>query len=578
MTSKNEIGVTLDELRKTLLNLEPQNDLGGFFVSAARALLEGTGSRACGITRRQRGAARDLAVLVPAEGEPQWKAVPLDEEERYQPLPRAPEGGFSSTFCSKALKLIESERQCNPIRVAVATVAYHGHLVVTAELVDPDPERLGDLAALDALLAEAAPLFKLAVLQERLRRERFEAHLLHRVGQELGRTLDLQELLNTGLDLLRRVVPYDAAAIYLLKRDELDAVHHSMRGYAEYQHDIVNLKLDQGVVGWVAQTGEAAVIPDVTAEQRYLEARPETRSEMVVPLKSGGRVMGVFILENDRRAAYSGHDLELLETFAGQAAAALERARLLEEAQIKRRLENELVIARSIQESFLPKPSETLARRRLVGKSLPSKEVSGDYFDFLEREDGSVAIALADVSGKGIPAALIMASLRAAFRLGAAEGTDAAVLCRELNTFLLGSTQDTEFATGVFGFLDAEQRRFRFCNAGHNAPLVLRKDGSVTWLGSGGMMLGAFPDREYTDDVVDLEPGDLLVMYTDGVTEAYRDDDEFGSERLLATVKDHAHDPPAVVCDAILNAVHSFVDGVLPDDLTLVLVEGGLSR
>jgi serine phosphatase RsbU (regulator of sigma subunit) len=417
-------------------------------------------------------------------------------------------------------------------------------------------------------------VFELVVMQERLRRERLEAQLLHRVGQELGRTLDLQELLNSVLDLLGEVVPYNAAAIYLLGDEGLDAVH--VRGYAEGQVGFVKLKLNQGIVGWTARTGEAEIVGDVRRDTRYLEARPETRSEMVVPLRSGGRIIGVFNLESDRIAAYNPHDLELLETFGGQAAAALERARLLAEEKAKQHLDQELAIARRIQKSFFPKMSDSLRERNLTGRTISSQEVSGDFFEFLERDDGSVAIALADVSGKGIPAALIMASLQAAFRLGAVKEDDPAALCRGLNTFLHGSTRDTEFVTGVFGFLDRDQRRFRFCNAGHEAPLLVQENGDVEWRESGGMMLGAFPDLDFTGDEVELGTGDLLILYTDGVTEAHRGDyDEFGPEGLLAAVQELAGACPETVSEAIVKAVRRFVAGPLPDDLTLVVVGGG---
>ena len=328
-------------------------------------------------------------------------------------------------------------------------------------------------------------------------------------------------------------------------------------------------------MGWVARSGEGEIVSDVSADARYLGARPQTRSEMVVPLKSGGRIIGVFNLESDRPGAYNHHDLELLETFAGHAAAALERARLLDDEEHNRRIEQELRIARQIQRSFLPRPEREMRRNGVVGTSLFSEEVSGDYYDFVRREDGTIAIALADVSGKGIPAALIMATLRAAFHLEATHDDSPVTLARELNGFLYGSLRETEFVTGVIGFLDPKARTFRYCNAGHEPPLLLRADGSWEWLTKGGMILGAFSGREYEEVQVDLAPGDLLILYTDGVTEAHSGDhNEYGSERLLEAARGLAGKDARDVCRGIVRSVRDYVGGPLPDDLTMVAIRG----
>lgn len=563
-------------LRQAILALDPQDDFESYLVAVAGAVREATGAAACGVARRFSGAARDLGFLVRAEGPPLRKTLFLDRAERFH-HPEAPEGGrCPGDFAMPVLAALAAGEGVCPQHVLTFPVLFQGRPVVTLELADPDPARLTDPRSLAGLLEELAPHFKVAVIQERLRRERLEARLLYEAARDLGRPLDLPSVLTSILDLLRQVVPFDAAAIYILDQDGLSAVHQSLRGYSEGQEAVVNLKLKQGIVGWVAHNAEAEIVSDVSGDTRYLEARPETRSEMVVPLLSGGRVIGVFNLENDRPGAYNPHDLEVLEAFARQAASALERAQLLEEQKVRERLSQELAIARRIQRSFLPQPTDRLNRRLLVGKWLPSEEVSGDYYDFMERDDGSVAIALADVSGKGIPASLIMASLRAAFRLEAEDGDDAARLCRVLNGFLYASTRQVEFATGVFGFLDAGHRRFCYCNAGHNPPAVLRKDGTLQWLESGGTVLGAFPQADYTGGTVELEPGDQVVLYTDGVTEAHPGNhDEFGTERLVKVLQATRGRRPAEVADAVICAVRDFVAGPLPDDLTLVVIQGG---
>ena len=564
----------IDRLGESLAKLDSSGTIEEFLISVGGEILRVTGASACGITRRFSGAGRDLVILVLTSGEPMLRVTPLSRNQRYERLSVPGTGKWLGEFNNPQLAAMAREAGERPGRVLAIPVVYGSRPVVDIEIADPRPECVPEPEPLIAAVNSVAPVFKLAVLQERLRRERLEARMLLEVGKELGRTLDLKDLVSSILDLLAQIVPFDAAAIYVLDREGLAAVHHSLRGYEENQQGIVHLKLNQGIVGWAARTGEPEIVSDVKKDARYLLARPETRSEMVVPLKTGGRVIGVFNLENNRLAAYNLHDLELLETFAGQTGAVLERARLLEEEQSKQRLDQELVIARRIQQSFLPPPNPTLEQRGLAGTSISSEEVSGDYFDFLERPDGSVAVAIADVSGKGIPAALIMSSLRTAFRLGALGEMDAEKLCRDLNIYLYGSLGETEFVTGVFGFLDPEFNWFYYCNAGHNPPVLVRKTGDVEFLETGGMILGILPDQPYPAGRIRIAPGDVLVMYTDGVTEAHPGNyEEFGEERFTGVVRGVVNESPAVICQKLVESVREFVDGPLPDDLTLVVIK-----
>jgi phosphoserine phosphatase RsbU/P len=556
-------------VRTRLMDLDPLTDLQGFLIDASRVILEETQASACGLVRRFQGASFDLALLVPKDGEPAKRRVSLQREERHVRLP-FPEG-CTSEFYNELLRDLAAERGVHPRCVFHMTVEYRGASVVDIELADPQPEM--PAAELQSVLDETAVVFKVAVLQERLRRERLEAGLLHAVGRELGRTLDLQDVLATILDLLRQVVHFDAAAIYVLGGANLNAVHQSLRGYDEDEKRALAIKLDEGLVGFAARTGEAVIVSDVASDPRYLKARPHTRSEMVVPLMSGGRVIGVFNLESDRPSSYSPHDLDLLVTFAGQAAAALERARLLEEEQEARRLEQEMSIARRIQQAFLPDPDAVIRGGTVSGTTIPSLEVSGDYYDLLERKDGQLAVALADVSGKGMPAALIMASLRAAFRMSAARLDDPGALNMELNAFLEGCLRETEFATGVLGFLDAENASFHYSNAGHNPPLLMHADGSYEWLETGGTILGAFPNQVYPALRVPLRRGDRLVLYTDGLTESHKGDDiEFGNERFVNLVRSVITQSPREIRDAIVASVEAYAGTPLPDDLTVLVI------
>ena len=566
-------------IRRLIFALDSRTELRTFLRWAAVHLAEHSGAAGCGIAVRYGEAAREFCLFVSMDEEPRESVRSLGRDEWDRELPD-PQGrdGYEGCFYS-GVEELRRELGVPAGRVVSAAVRSGERVVAGVDLVDPDPFVIPDAGTLEGFLQEVSAAFELALLHTQLRQERLEAHLLRKVGMELGRTLDLDEVLDSLLDLLRRIVPYDAAVIYLLGDDGLDVVRQSLRGYGEQQQEAVPLKMGQGIVGSVARSGRSEIIPDVKRDPRYFEVRPCTASEMVAPLKSGGRVLGVFNLESDRKDAYTIHDLRLLEIFAGQAAVALERARLLAEEESKRRMDQELRIARRIQRYFLPAPRPEFRETGPAGRTLPCEQVSGDYFDFVVRDDGSVALVVADVSGKGMPAALIMATMRAAFRLGAAKRNDPAAFCADLNEFLYGSLRETEFVTGVVGILDRDRTRLVYCNAGHNPPFVLRRDGTVEWLETGGILLGAFPGMSYTAGRVDLAEGDLVVFYTDGATEPVNPaGEEYGTERLLEVVRKHRGETPRNLAGTVIASVREFVQGPLPDDVTVVAVVGGKKR
>jgi sigma-B regulation protein RsbU (phosphoserine phosphatase) len=289
---------------------------------------------------------------------------------------------------------------------------------------------------------------------------------------------------------------------------------------------------------------------------------------------SRGRVIGAFNCESDRVAAYTENDLERLAVFAGHATAAIETARLTEELVEKRRLEQALAIARGIQKTFLPQTPPDPPGFELWGLNIPSEEVGGDYYDFIEITPGQVGLTVADVSGKGVPSALIMAAFRASLRAEIRNHYAIRTILAKVNRLMCESLSPGQFVTAVYGVLDVQNSRFTYSNAGHNPPLLRKRDGSYRLLETGGLLLGPFADAAYTEKQVPLVPGDLLVLYTDGVTEAYRDDaGEFGIERLKQVVEAGAGSSAREICESIAEVVRAFRgDERIPDDLTVMVV------
>ncbi len=251
-----------------------------------------------------------------------------------------------------------------------------------------------------------------------------------------------------------------------------------------------------------------------------------------------------------------------------------------EEAIERERLESELETARKIQERLLPHEMPSVPGFEIAGTSLPSQQVGGDYFDFLDMGSEQLGIAIADVSGKGIPAALLMANLQASLHAQVIKTGEVAEVASRMNNLLVKSTDSHMFATFFYGILDRKESNFISTNAGHNPPILFRKDGKIERLEAGGLMLGFLLDQEYVQQTVTIMPGDVLILYTDGVTEAISPSEEestgkfFGENRLIDVVGSNASNSVIEIQSAILNAIRDHTEGAPQhDDITLVIIK-----
>ena len=245
---------------------------------------------------------------------------------------------------------------------------------------------------------------------------------------------------------------------------------------------------------------------------------------------------------------------------------------LAEGMDVERRVHREIAIAREVQQRLLPQRAPELPHAELAASCIQARSVGGDYYDFLDLGPGRVGLVLADVSGKGVHAALRMANLQAHLRSQAGSAPhDPLRVLRLVNHMLLESTQPGDFATLFFGVYADATRRLTYINCGHNPPACLRRDGSVEWLGATATVLGAFEPWECSLGRLQLGAGDLLVAYSDGVTEASRGVEQFGEERLIETLRSRADASPERVVSAILERVQEFSGGSQSDDLTLLV-------
>jgi len=291
-----------------------------------------------------------------------------------------------------------------------------------------------------------------------------------------------------------------------------------------------------------------------------------------VPVVAHDQFLSIILLgQKQSGLVYSRTDAELLATFSEQLALVLQNAELLQSSIEQERLQNEVMLARDIQLSLVPPAPPDHPAIDIFGKMVSSFEVGGDTFDYFAIDDHRIALAIGDVAGKGIPAAMLMSSLQAIFRnLAVRDGLAPADLNNELNAYLAGNANPEHFATFFYGVIDLHNNRFKFSNAGH-CPALLIKAGYVDRLGQGGMILGVRGAEVYREGTVILDPGDLLVLYTDGVTEQKSaGGEEYGEERLIDFLVANRNLPIRELHSALFQDVLAFGDGEQQDDITVV--------
>jgi serine phosphatase RsbU (regulator of sigma subunit) len=331
--------------------------------------------------------------------------------------------------------------------------------------------------------------------------------------------------------------------------------------------DLAQAEMDlQAAQSIVAQRLRAVVVIPLYA---FSHAKTE---ESIVNLKRG-QFLGVLYLDSRRPAAFSKLDRQLLDAFTDQAASILDNARLVARERERQRMEQEINIARDIQQNLLPRNFRDYSYLSVVGCNFPCFSVGGDYFDVFPLGERRTAFLIADVSGKGLGAALLTSMLQGVIS-GMTLGTDPALLFNHLNRFLCNHAEVGRYATMFFGILD-EQGALDYINAGHPSPILIRRNGSADEaFTEGSFPVGLVPEAEYATARVKLEPGDTLVLFSDGVTEAMDpQEDMFGMPRLVKLLTGHNETPLDELQKLVLEAVENFAHGTSQaDDLTLLLV------
>ena len=432
-----------------------------------------------------------------------------------------------------------------------------------------------DALVLAALAEQTAIALENASFYETAEREAKQRRLLYEVGVRISSSLDLGEVLDLILDCLKQVVRYDAGGIFIVDPDTSAMNRLTTSGYDPVTEKMVELKFGEGMVGWVAKNGEAVIVPDVSKDPRYVKSRDRTRSEIVVPLLADERIIGVLNLESDRVGAFTDDDLTLIRAFGSQAAISIERTVLHAELIEKRRLDDELELAKRIQKTFLPEELPAIPGIGLSAVNIPSEQVGGDYYDVIAISPGQWGIVIADVFGKGIPAALVMASFRASLLAEIRNNYAIRNILTKVNRLIWESVEPERCVTACYGVLDTKARVLTYSNAGHMYPLIVGKSGTRS-LAKGGLVLGAVKSTSYEEERVDLKPGDLLLWFTDGLTDPQNEKGEhFGEERVAEVARAALDLPSQDVVRKMYDAVFEFSGGMMTDDFTLLVIKVG---
>lgn len=409
--------------------------------------------------------------------------------------------------------------------------------------------------------------------------------LILNIAHKVRDTLDLDEILVHLLDAVNLVIEYDAAGIFVLNQDLVYQRNRapremiagiSRRGFAPGPDEQDEMLMHgRGITGFVIRNCESVVVPDVRLDPRYVQGRKETLSEIAVPVILNERAIGALNIESDRLSAYTVDDVEVLQFFADAAAISIQKAmlhkQLLEQELVRKQLET----ARAVQSRLLPENAPELTGYDISGICIPAYEIGGDYFDYIPLTHGRLGLAIADVSGHGIPAALVMTAFRALLRTKARSMTRPANIVTAINRLLPEITADNHFVTALYAILDAVSGKLTYISCGHPPALLIHPGGEMELLDQHHTALGIFQDSRYTDGHTQLSAGDTLVLYTDGVTELVNDQSEaFGIERLLQVVRENQQLPAAELVGKIMRATQDFSGNIgFLDDITLVIVK-----
>lgn len=420
-------------------------------------------------------------------------------------------------------------------------------------------------------------LKRLEAENHRLKRAVEELSVLNEVALAVSSASALDQVIDLIVQKCVKHLHVEQGAVLLIDRQQEQAPLKTMVRKVRSDYAGIPYRLGDQITGWMIKNQQPLMIADLSTDERF-RMPPEAasvRNLLCVPLRLKGGMIGVLAVFNKLAGdAFSDSDQRLLMIIAAQSAQVIEAARLYEEERALARIEQELNTARDIQRRLLPKVPPSIPGYDIAGRSEAARMVGGDYFDFLGDGDRSLGVCLADVSGKGISAALVMAAVQATVRSQSLTGLPLAEQTGNANRLLYGSTESDKFVTMFYGALSPDSGEVRYTNAGHNPPALFRGGSEPELLETGGPVLGVLPQAPYSEGTAEISPGATLVIYSDGISEAMNAaDEEYGEERFFELVQKNPEASAAQLVDLVFGAVKDFC-GEAPqtDDMSLIVI------
>ena len=401
--------------------------------------------------------------------------------------------------------------------------------------------------------------------------------ILNRILAATRGPYDVQELLDL---LVKEIVDAVGArwGTIKLKAEEEDTVHTMIRRPG-IRAGTVPRAMENTAFFLVMGTGDALVIDDLESDPRFPDSTQgvePAQSLLAVPIQHQGEVIGVLALVDSKDGRpFRNDDTALATLLATEAGPLIENARLVQEALAQKALEKERELAEDVWKRFLPSLLPEIEGFDLAAHCSPAQRIGGDYYDVIGLPDGKTLVALGDVSGSGMPAALLMSNLQAALRVSLGASTDLPTVAAAVNRHICSTTDAERYATLFLGIMDPERCVFSYVNAGHNPPVVFRSDGSWQELEATGIPVGFIPDTGYASNEISLANGDRLLIHSDGIPEAFSKENEmFGDERLIELVTGKQDLKAGELMEFILGAVDEWSTGsdAYTDDRTLIIL------
>jgi phosphoserine phosphatase RsbU/P len=428
-----------------------------------------------------------------------------------------------------------------------------------------------DRALLRLIAARVSVAIDNARLYRRVDRQNRTLKALAHISREFSSILNLSELLGKIAEAMRALINYDAFSILLVDH-EARALRHRFSIRYDQRVDIDNIPLGKGITGAAATSREVVRVHDTTRDPRYIASHTDIRSEVAVPLVVQDRVVGVMDLESDRVGYFTDDHVQTLTVLAPQIASSVENARLYEELSLnQRRMEEDLKAARELQRVMLPDATPEIEGMEAAVRLRPARQISGDIYDLFEHKDRQTVIAIGDVSGKGAAAALYGGLVSGLLRTLAPRRRRPAELLRALNDALIERRVESRYVTLCVLLWDPATRQIIMANAGALPPMICRGN-EILKIRVEGVPLGLLDSREYEEVPAQMQPGDLIVLYSDGITDHVNAAGvEYGRGRLAQVVRSNCHRPASDVIAEIFQDVDQFAKTAFDDQTVFVM-------